>query len=279
MIEYKVISCAVSGSGNKIFKTGDLVNESHFTPGRAEDLANRGHLKRLKPVKLNFKIGVLIPTRGNRPVFLEQALSLINAQTRQPDHVEIISDLPLSEDIDVTYRYRIGCERLFALGCDVIIFWEDDDWYSPEYIELMIGEWMRIGRPSLFGIGQTVYYHIFSRRYMVLAHRSKASAMSTMVTRKIMDLKWPKDNDAYLDAALWKYPGKTWIPAKHICIGIKHNTGMVAGGAHNEDNAHYNKVDADGSWLRGVCGDGAEFYESLVMSGDKHTSRKINSRF
>lgn len=211
-------------------------------------------------------IGVLIPTRGDRNNFMKQCQRLLSKQTLQPRHIHVVDELPTSADIDVTYRYRIGCEHLFRIkNCDVIIFLEDDDWYSNNYIATMVLEWKKANRPAIFGIGFTIYYHIFQQMYVTIPHRQRASAMSTMVTRSILNMSWPKDNNPYLDVEMWaQISGKTFIPRTPICIGIKHGIGIVGGGAHNGDNKHYNVKDSGGAWLRGMIGEeDYKFYEQL----------------
>jgi hypothetical protein len=45
MKKYTVISLTVGGLGNKIFKYGDIVNESNFPKGNADVLVEKGFLK------------------------------------------------------------------------------------------------------------------------------------------------------------------------------------------------------------------------------------------
>ena len=45
MKKFIVLSLAVSGLGNKIFRHGDKVTEANFPPGNADALVENGHLK------------------------------------------------------------------------------------------------------------------------------------------------------------------------------------------------------------------------------------------
>jgi hypothetical protein len=214
----------------------------------------------------DIKIGVLCPHRGDKPQFLAQFKKYMANQIMQPNVLHFVDYEPESKDIDVTQRYRRGCEHLFRISnCDVVLFMEFDDFYNKNYIAQMILEWKRAGRPAIFGIGHTIYYHIFQQMWVNIPHRSRASAMSTLVTRVVLNMSWPKDNNPYLDADMWaKIPGKTFIPRSPICIGIKHGIGLVGGGAHNGDNAHYNMKDAGGTWLKAIIGEeNYKFYEQL----------------
>lgn len=43
--QYQVIALSVGGAYNKIFNSGDIVLDSQFVPGRAEELVKQGFLK------------------------------------------------------------------------------------------------------------------------------------------------------------------------------------------------------------------------------------------
>lgn len=199
----------------------------------------------------DFKVGVLVPTRGNRSMFLHQAKKMIARQSVRPNFIEIVDDKPKSNAVDITWRYRTGCERLVAKGADVIVFWEDDDWYAKKYIETMVKKWAAHGKPTIFGIDSTVYYHLITNKFRKFEHPNRASMMSTMVTKDIINKKcWPDDDYAYCDLHLWKeLNGKTFQPETQINIGIKHGIGLVGGGGHQIDWERYNSHDHDMSWL------------------------------
>ena len=82
-------------------------------------------------------IGVIIPDRGDRPKFLENCLRMLKAQTMQPTIIEIVNDAPFSDEKDITLRYRLGYERLRNKEIEVIALIENDDWYAPDYLEIM----------------------------------------------------------------------------------------------------------------------------------------------
>lgn len=51
MKEYKVIALSVGGLNNKIFNSGDIVNDKQFVQGHAEKLVEQGFLKPLHHTK------------------------------------------------------------------------------------------------------------------------------------------------------------------------------------------------------------------------------------
>lgn len=215
---------------------------------------------------VDVKIGVLCPHRGDKPFFLEQFKKYLSHQVVKPHEIYFVDYEPESADVDVTQRYKRGCEHLFRIKkCDIVLFMEFDDWYSPQYIASMLLEWKKASRPAIFGMGYTIYYHIFQQMYVTIPHRTRSSAMSTLVTRAILNMSWPRDNNPYLDVEMWaQIKGRTFVPKIPICIGIKHGIGLVGGGAHNGDSPHYNVKDQGGVWLLSMVGsDNYKFYEKL----------------
>lgn len=212
------------------------------------------------------KIGVLIPTRGDRSIFLEHAKKLIGKQTMKPDLIEIVDDKPLSKGKDITWRYRLGCERLFSKGADVIIFWEDDDWYSPLYIQTLFCEWLKAGKPDIFGINTTVYYHLRSRKYVELGEgNKKASAMATMVTKSVINIPYPSDDYVWFDIWIWERLKGFSIPVQRpLNLGIKHGIGLTGGIGHNAGASIYKKYDYNLKYLHSVVdSESFQFYKKL----------------
>jgi len=187
------------------------------------------------------KIGVIVPDRNDRPKFLANCLRMIDAQTMRPDIIKVVnyptpSHIP-NDKPDITWRYRIGYQELIGQGLDCILFMENDDYYADDFIETMITEWIKAGRPNLFGTDYTIYYHIKLNKYEKLDHHIRSSAMSTLI-KPDMTLNWGNDMNPYTDSWLWlssRLNGITFHPSKHICLGIKHGVGMVGGRYHTDD--------------------------------------------
>ena len=71
------------------------------------------------------KIGLLTPTRGDRPLFVDQYNEIIKSQTLQPDEIIMVDYAPISDKKDLGARYRIGIQEATKRGCDVVFLWED----------------------------------------------------------------------------------------------------------------------------------------------------------
>lgn len=190
---------------------------------------------------MDIKCGVIIPDRNDRPKFLENCIRMIENQTIQPTVIKLVND-PTPAHIpdgkpDITWRYRTGYDYLSGLGLDCILFMENDDYYAPDFIETMVREWDKAGRPNLFGTDYTIYYHIKLRKHEKLDHFTRSSAMSTLI-KPDMSLNWGKDENPYTDSWLWlssRLNGVTFHPDKHICLGIKHGVGMCGGRYHVDE--------------------------------------------
>lgn len=216
---------------------------------------------------MEVKVGVLVPTRGDRPELLDFARKQIARQTLQPHKVIFMDEKPKSSEPDVTYRYRVGCQKLEEAGCNLFIFMEDDDWYSPEYIEKMVKRWLAEGMPELMGINKTIYYNINTQKWVELNHPARASMMSMCATPAINKIQWCDDNYSYTDMFLFT---KTTLVKKAvgfdkpICAGIKHGTGLCGGGGHNPEWKVYDQQDENFKFLRRIVGEDVSFYEYLA---------------
>lgn len=222
------------------------------------------------------KTGVLIPTRGDRPKMLNFCLDRLDKQTYKPTEVEVVDDTPLSKDKDITWRYRIGCERLMSKGVDVIFLMEDDDYYHTYYLEYMLDAWNKVGCPDIFGIGETTYYHLGIKSYYNVRHPLRASAFSTMMTtRGLQNMKWPNDNYPFTDIELWKnLKGHTFMPLyKKMAIGIKgYDMGELFGGiGHDKNWSGYNNPDPGLLWLKdNIDKEAFDFYKKIMNLLTKH---------
>ena len=213
-------------------------------------------------------ITVLIPTIRGRENFLQHAKSLIAEQTLQPTNIIVVDDEKMINGYDVAWRYLIGIERCKEIGSDVIIFWEDDDWYKYTYIEFLIKNWVLAGMPDIFGIERTIYYNIVKRRYSMFHHSGRASMMMTMVNGNIAP-NWLESHNQYVDMALWKHAKhshKTMdVPFQRpVAIGIKHGIGDCAGGGHAWPKDKFQYIDTDLKFLSSIIdADSLNFYSDF----------------
>lgn len=207
------------------------------------------------------KIGILIPDRNDRPKFLEHSLLMLKQQTVKADFVEVVN-FESTLKTDLTLRCKLGIQSLKNKGADVIFFWENDDYYSPIYLEVFLSYWNASNEPKLFGLDNTIYYSLKSLEYTKMIHKNRASLFSTMIT-KDLDIDYPNDDEVFLDIYLWnKYKGETFNTINPICLGIKHGIGNCGGKAHG-DRFNYNNSDSNFEYLKEITQDSFKFYEQV----------------
>lgn len=218
---------------------------------------------------MRMRVAVLIPTRGKeRKDFVAFAASQIQLQTKQPDGVLFIDRAPENNNPDITARYKEGYELLKNAGFDVIIFWEDDDYYSPDYIDRMMTEWTLSGMPELFGISNTTYYHLINQRVTHLDHKGRASMCCTMIRTDLeKPIEWGDLTYKFTDLVLWKQiKNSRTFSADNLHIGIKHGIGLSGGVGHRLDfQPEHSYIDTDFAYLKkNTTQEAFEFYKGLI---------------
>lgn len=78
MKEYKVIALSVGGLNNKIFNSGDTVNDKQFVQGHAEKLVEQGFLKPLQPTK-----DVEVSEEINEVADIEKPVKITKSNTKK----------------------------------------------------------------------------------------------------------------------------------------------------------------------------------------------------
>jgi hypothetical protein len=239
----------------------------------------------------DLRIAVLIPTRGDRPEFLQQCFKLLDRQTLPPAYIKLMDYAPESAACDITQRYRRGYSELSRQNhCDVIALIEDDDYYRPEYLEVMAREWLQAGRPDLCGTAYTYYYHLKLRKYVRLNHPSRASAMNTLI-KPGLNINWCQDDYAFTDLHLWnmstlaqqrlpevnRLPKNTQLsahlfcPEKPIALGMKHGVGLSGGRMHIDRLERFDKTDKNAAFLTEVVDEQSrDFYLPFFTPAANH---------
>jgi len=195
--------------------------------------------------KSKLTCAVIIPTRGDREKLLDHGLKLLNAQTVMPDDVIIVDHKPKGKVKDLTARYRKGYE--LAKKYDVVICWEDDDYYHPTYIETVMKLWEKNRGLELIGTTTSTYYHIFDNKYDVSKTPRHSSMMSTSI-KGGLDIDWPSDSTVFLDLKLWKQMKGQLFDFGKLATGIKHAIGVCGGKGHS--GSICKDADDNGSFLK-----------------------------
>lgn len=216
------------------------------------------------------KVAVIIPDRGDRPLFLDNCKRMLDRQTLSPEIIIVMDQVAEDDSFDITKRVRIGYSLISKMillknQVDVIAIIENDDWYSPNYLETMVDAWKKFGMPDLFGTCYTIYYHMELRAYYTMEHHQRASLMNTLI-KPSLDFQWCIDEEPYLDLHLWKtLPSRiVFRPEKHISVGMKHGIGKCGGGSHVIDDRIRKRYHTpDGGFLKETLDEESfEFYNN-----------------
>ena len=214
-------------------------------------------------------ITVFTPT-GDRPLALERCKFYLERQTIKPDQWVIVDDgakksarnFETSFTIDLIERdpckdqtksftgnLIAGIEKIKG---DIVIIFEDDDWYHPQYIEKTLD---RIREVSICGQPMAVYYNIKQRRYRINNNDWRASfcetAFRSELLPKLKNLCYPR-NSAFVDSRLWAHCRGNGIPYRlcqdgRFCIGIKGMPGRQGIGIGHRPGPSYKP---DYKWKR-----------------------------
>lgn len=121
-----------------------------------------------------------------------------------------------------------------AIG-DVIFFIEDDDWYSPEYLSMMM---MLLADRDLIGEGNALYYNVAWRMHRRMKNLGHASLCQTAIRTKHIHLLHEAIYDCayWLDIDLWRRAREAQIEVGlflgcNLCVGIKGLPGRAGIGA------------------------------------------------
>ena len=218
-------------------------------------------------------LGVIIPTRGDRPKMLDHAFAMLSRQTIMADRVFLIDDPPRSPEIDVGWRYRLGLERAKNAGMTHVTIWEDDDWYRENYLEKARDLAIDGG---LSGFCDTWFYHLETLRTWHLTHPRQCSghAMTLAVEPFLSKYPWPEQGrePKSVDARISKWCLREGVPTNllhcydPLVISMKgHNSGMRVGNWHRKDWDKWNGSDPGMVWLRSQIknDDDFEFYRRI----------------
>ena len=175
------------------------------------------------------KISIITPT-GGRPIGFALCEKWMKRQTLQPDEWIVVDDYkkptkctmgqkvirrqPFWQYGQMTLqRNLLGALRIVT--GDIILIIEDDDWYSPNYIENMVKKFEALseGKPIsqsslIIGEGHTIYYHVKNLTHKCYDNMEHASLFQTGFTKdlipKINDLLIKNIDQMYFDVRLWK---------------------------------------------------------------------------
>jgi hypothetical protein len=226
------------------------------------------------------KISVLTPT-ADRPVAFALVEKYMARQTMQPDEW-IVADGgegPTKCTMGQRHLHEARppgaanfAENLLrgaaSVTGDIIIFFEDDDWYAPNHIETIIGQLN--GAALLAGDDQQRYYHVGQRCWRIFQNKG-ASLCQTAMRRSVLPRFEAVVREClaagkfHIDYTLWmRTPDSERSLARtDTVLGIKGLPGRAGLGiGHRPSGPLWNR-DPALTQLRAWIGQDVGLYESL----------------
>lgn len=119
---------------------------------------------------------------------------------------------------------------------------EDDDWYSPSFIETSLN---LLKYADIVGIADTAYYHIKIPGIKYMKNFSHASLCQTAISYKLLPLliKAVNSGEKYFDIELWKYTNQAKLKSiliqdPKLSIGMKGLKGRGGIGVGHRDRGY-----------------------------------------
>lgn len=227
----------------------------------------------------------LITATGDRPWAFSLCEKYVARQTKQDFHWIVVDDgkeptqvtmgqqyirLNPTDTVEASFRRNL-LTGLSAASTKRILFWEDDDWYSPWYVEEMSA---MFDKAKIVGQGRCKYYHVRSGQYKIHPNTAHASLAQTGISGNVIPIAkryletHPRPQQ--LDGALWKRSmipehDKFLLGASTLLVSMKGVPGRGGLGIDHipEKLDTGYRVDEDGSMLKRWLGDDAEPYLGL----------------
>jgi predicted O-methyltransferase YrrM len=204
---------------------------------------------------------VAVTTACNRPEAWKLSELFMSRQTRKPDEWIVIDDddPPTVCTMGQRYIYDPSCRngrrsslieklrvvfRSGILNADAVVFWENDDWYHPTWIEECE---KALSAPScmIFGEGRAIYYNVKDRWWYEHENMRHASLCSTAIRKELFPIlsSLTEDGNPFIDQRLWdnsrssrrKLRDPLGHGGKRLVVGIKAMPGRQGyGGGHGE---------------------------------------------
>lgn len=224
-----------------------------------------------------------ITCTGDRPAAFATCEHYLKRQTVAPFQMLVLDDgeVPVTPTIGEDYHYwpemrgrgsmvkkvRRALTENLVKG-DLIVFVEDDDYYSPDYMAWMIEGLKQF---AIYGEGRALYYNVHHRWWFEHTNMKHASLCATGITKQLFPwlLKQCQVSDEpFLDVRLWNNaPGAAHVvdPYMHPSrrrrsVGIKAMPGRTGYGGGHRGRDRSAVADPQLAKLRSLIGAEAELY-------------------
>lgn len=244
--------------------------------GKARADNGRGAIREGRPFLLELKLIKVITPTGDRPEAWKLCQHYMARQNYAgPVEWHVVDDgrVPLEVEFERD-GYALHLHRLapmagnsqarnllhllsFCQATDRLACFEDDDWYSPDWLSHVAAE---LEHAELVGEIRARYYNVATRRWKEMGNTGHASLCATAMRGSAIEAfrlacrRAPR----FIDLDLWRRHRSRHLFGGHRVIGIKGLPGR--GGIGIGHKQHFGTPDPDGRILRQWIGKDAEMY-------------------
>lgn len=168
---------------------------------------------------------------------------------------------------------------------DYIFIIEDDDWYAPTYLEIMM-KLLKIF--PMVGEGNAKYYNIVTRQWRELKNMLHCSLSQTGFRRDLLPVfdEAVNSGEIYIDIVIWRKARERQIKAincidMNLALGMKGLPGRTGiGVGHRIENwtqdPHFRgHADPNFDQLRGWVGDDVKYYIAMANKLDMQQKAEL----
>lgn len=237
------------------------------------------------------KINLLTCTK-DRPEALELCRKYVTRSVRKPDRWLIVDDgmSPCNQkDIPDTSIYTSRrCPRskepahtlplnlLYSVSMwerypnEILVFWEDDDWYAPDYLTEVEKAFEKDPTLLLYGQQLAPYYRVRAREWAIMPNTEHSSLCATAMritpaTRLVFELAAADVYNPFVDVRLWQSlnPANVLLTPHKKVVGIKQMPGTVST-TYGWTGGDLFQDDPNGGVLKRWIGNDASLYEGFM---------------
>ena len=115
---------------------------------------------------------------------------------------------------------------------EILVFWEDDDWYSPAYLEQVEKAFTDDPNLLLYGQKRAPYYRLAAREWAIMPNEEHSSLCATALritpdTWTLVELAAADVQSPFVDIRLWRWisKGHSLLHVEKTVVGIKQLPG------------------------------------------------------
>lgn len=198
-------------------------------------------------------ITLITPTGGRGEAF-SLCEKWISNQTLHPTEWRVTDDCPIKRTLltrgqtlvphTIDWTPDINTQRFNMMSLledikgDYIFIIEDDEYYSPEYLEVMC---KYLEYADIVGLSNSKYYHLKGPGFKYMGNFSHASLCHTAIRKSVLPLllKAVHSGHYYFDIELWKYVHEQKLVSvlladTNLAVGIKGMPGRYGLGTGHD---------------------------------------------